>query len=127
MAQTSKIPGGVERRSRSRATLEGATEAEFELHKGSHRHLLSRRIDVDRALARRLGLNAEQIEHLAHYGAWYEGLCAGELAPLTALQRHFIDAHYGRVPAQDEHERLWQLWCEARSTRPRRRAVAIAA
>lgn len=126
MALTSKIPGGVERRSRPRATLEAATEAEFELHKGAHRHLLARRTDIDRVLARRLGLSAEQIEHLTHYGAWYEGLCSGELAPLTALQRHFIDAHYGRVPAQDEHERLWRQWCDARS-QPRRRAVAIAA
>jgi uncharacterized protein YifE (UPF0438 family) len=102
-----------ERRRRPRASLWGATEAQFEQHKASHRRLLAVRTKIDPGLVKALGLTPEEHDHLSRFSAWYEGLCSGRIAPLTEFQRHFIEVYYGRQQPQDDHERLWLRWREA--------------
>ncbi len=70
MASQVKRPVSPERRERRRATLWGATEAEFEQHKAVHRQLLAIRTIVPSDLAAALDLTDDDVEHLAQFAAW---------------------------------------------------------
>lgn len=113
MVRQAKLPKAAERRKRARVNLWGATEAEFEQHKASHRRLLAIRTKIDPSLVKALRLNPQEHEHLSRFSAWYEALCSGRIAPLTEFQRHFVEVYYGREAPHDDHERLWLRWREA--------------
>jgi Protein of unknown function, DUF len=71
----------------------------------AHRAYLSLPFDPE---ITRIGFSDQEWRTLVRRGAWMEALADGQLEPRTAAQARFVQVARGLLPAEREHELLWE-------------------